>query len=351
MEEKFMKRWMAPFILLLFVVFMFGYGLWYAGAVQEENAKLPLKAEIVVYTDLPNNVSALLASQYQREQNVKVTIMPLTEEQMAQRMSADRVVQNGDVVITSKDNLLVGTEHKQFRPVVTESIDEISDCYKNIEGYWVGLWLDPVVFAQSETFYNGLGKFVTTWNTLGKPGVWRIVMTDFVASQNAANLLYNLVEEQGEEHTLTFLNNVKPHIVQHAKFLSTPVRLAALGETDIGIGNYSDGEQYVRQSYPLKIIFPVDGTSYYLTGAAVLDCSKDSRESEAFIKWLLNKETAEYLMSNNFYYVFTNPEIPNPKDSLGHSLVLWNVKGNYTGAGKKFLLNKWISQVRFRKDI
>ena len=55
-------------------------------------------------------------------------------------------------------------------------------------------------------------------------------------------------------------------------------------------------------------------------------------------------------MSNNFYYVFTNPEIPNPKDSLGHSLVLWNVKGNYTGAGKKFLLNKWISQVRFRKD-
>ena len=32
-----------------------------------------------------------------------------------------------------------------------------------------------------------LASIVTTWETLGKQGDWSIIMTDFVASQNAAN--------------------------------------------------------------------------------------------------------------------------------------------------------------------
>ena len=51
------------------------------------------------------------------------------------------------------------------------------------------------------------------------------------------------------------------------------------------------------------------------------------------------------------FIVYTNPELPNPVDSLGRELVLWDTKGGYTEDGKKVLLDKWISQVRFRKDI
>ena len=56
------------------------------------------------------------------------------------------------------------------------------------------------------------------------------------------------------------------------------------------------------------------------------------------------------MVENNFTYMFTNPEIDEPKDSLGHDLVLWPVNGGYTIEGKKLLLNHWVSQVRFRKE-
>lgn len=175
-------------------------------------------------------------------------------------------------------------------------------------------------------------------------------MTDFVASQNAANLLYNMVEYKGEPEALEYLYSLKPHVVQHAKFLSTPIRLTALGETNIGIGNLSDAAQYSHHGYPIKVIYPKDGTSYYVTGAAVLKNSKHKADSVEFINWLLSSKTAKYMVEKNFTYIFTNPEMDEPKDSMGHDLVLWPVNGGYTLEGKKLLLNHWVSQVRFRKD-
>lgn len=74
-------------------------------------------------------------------------------------------------------------------------------------------------------------------------------------------------------------------------------------------------------------------------------------EATQVIKWLLSKQVSQFLQDNGFYYVYTNPELPNPVDSLGRELVLWDTKGGYTEDGKKVLLDKWISQVRFRKDI
>ena len=341
---------MAFSVLSLFILAMLGYGIFFYHEEQIEKAKAPVRGEITVYTDLPNNLTTLLADKYLADENVKVTIMPLTEEQMTQRVSSNLADTSGDVILTSEDNLVMGARNDKFVPIVNERIDEVLDRLKDPNGYWVGLWLDPVVFVQNDTFYNATGRYITTWDTLQKTGDWRVVMTDFVASQNAANLLYNMVEYKGEPETLAYLLALKSHVMQHSKFLSTPVRLTALGESDIGIGNLSDAQQYIRHSYPVKVIYPGDGTSYYVTGAAVQKQSKHKNESIEFITWLLSADTAKYMMDNNFTYVFTNPEVVDPVDSLGRQLVLWPVNGGYTVEGKQLLLNHWVSQVRFRRE-
>ena len=114
----------------------------------------------------------------------------------------------------------------------------------------------PLYLYKNESFYKGLGQHITTWDTLQKPGDWSVVMTDFVASQNAANLLYNMVEYKGEPDALAYLLALKPHVMQHSKFLSTPIRLTALGESDIGIGNLSDAQQYIRPYLSCKNDLP-----------------------------------------------------------------------------------------------
>ena len=165
-----MKRWMAFIVLMLFVLGMMGYGIYFYREEQIEKSKAPVRGEITVYTDLPNNLTTLLADKYLEDKNVKVNIMPLTEEQMEQRVSSKLADSSGDVVITSEDNLVIGASKDKFAPIVNERIDEVLDRLKDSNGYWVGLWYDPIVFVQNESFYNKLGQHITTWDTLQKPG-------------------------------------------------------------------------------------------------------------------------------------------------------------------------------------
>lgn len=66
-----MKRWIAPSILALFVVGMLIYGINFYQQEQIEQAKEPIRGEIIVYTDLPNTLTAMLAERYEEEQKVK----------------------------------------------------------------------------------------------------------------------------------------------------------------------------------------------------------------------------------------------------------------------------------------
>lgn len=115
----------------------------------------------------------------------------------------------------------------------------------------------------------------------------------------------------------------------------------------MAIGNYSDAKQYAMRQYPLNIIFPIDGSPYYVTGVAILKNTPHTIEAEKFLTWLLSVNAAKSLENSNFFFIFTNPEMKRVQDSLGHEPILFPTKGDYTAAGKEILLKKWITNVRF----
>ena len=181
-----MKRWIAPGVLALFVVGMLTYGMNIYHQEQIEQAKEPVRGEITVYTDLPNNLTTMLAERYEAEQNVKVTIMPLTEDQMAQRSASTVADTSGDLVLTSEDNLVVGANTGKYAPIVNERIDEVRDTFKDPNGYWVGLWYDPIVFAVNQDYLKKSGQVPSKWSDLAQDGKLRLAITDFLAADAAA---------------------------------------------------------------------------------------------------------------------------------------------------------------------
>lgn len=342
-----MKRILPIAILILFVGCLLLYGSRIAAEREVQKKAPPITASITVYTDIPTNISTILASLYEKRYHVRVQMMPLTEEQMASKLAGSPDALPGDMVITSRENLYIGARHKQFKGFMSEQTDMVSSELKDKDGLWTALWYDPVVFVQNKTFTAGAGKDLISWGQLVAPGQWKLVMPDFVATRSAANILYSFVEKHGEEQGLDYFILLKPHVTQYSKFLSTPVRLAALGESDMAIGNYSDAMQYALRHYPLTIIFPIDGSPYYVTGAAILTNATHPKEAEKFLSWLLSVDVARILEENNFFFVSTNPELEKVKDSLGHELILFPTKGDYNETGKDILLKKWITNVRF----
>lgn len=342
-----MKRIGAIVIILLFVVSLLFYAYTIEKKRELEKNISPVIASLTVYTDIPSNIAVLIAKEYEEKYHVKVNMLLQTEEQMADLLSKKSTLPNSDLVITSKSNLQLGVHNDKFGSIVTEESDIVGDQFKDVNGKWVGIWYDPIVFVMNENYFKQHELELLNWQRLASVGSWSVIMPDLFASYEAGNILFSFVEEKGEEQAFDYFIRLKRHVTQYSKFLSTPIRLVALQEVDVGIGPYSIAKEYMGKHYPIRLIYPQDGTPYYLIGVAMIKNSKQDKIVKNFISWLQSKELYELLSKNNIYYIYTNPEIVKPKDNVGYELELFDTKGDYTIEGQKELLKKWLNKVRF----
>ena len=65
------------------------------------------------------------------------------------------------------------------------------------------------------------------------------------------------------------MTQIHPKVVRYAKYLSTPVRMTGMGESDVAIAVQSEVIRYINDNYPLSIIYPKDGTAYQLTAVGI----------------------------------------------------------------------------------
>jgi len=174
-------------------------------------------------------------------------------------------------------------------------------------------------------------------------------MTDFLAADAAANLLYTFINTYGEEQTLKFFKKLHTQIIQYAKFLATPVRMAGMGECDIAIAVQSEALRYMQEGFPLQIIYPDEGTAYVLTGTALVKNATHQVESKQFIDWLLQAEAYQTLEKNRFYFVPTNPELKKFKDYKQKPVKLFDKEFEFTSEQQLKFLDNWVQTVRLGK--
>lgn len=337
------KRIRLCILLAIFAGIILVYGDYRESARRLEMSKPPLVGSVTVYTDIPSNISLPLAQTYQDRYHVKMTVLPLTEQQLATKLAEEDGLPGGDVVITSAENLQIGTKNNKFKSIINQDVDLISSKFKNKDDLWVGIWYDPIVFVEKEIDES----FITTWRGLLDTKAKQVAIPDFAATRTAGNILYSFVEIYGKEHAMTYFEALKPHISQYTKYVATAERLVALGEVPIGIGTYSDSKIYAKKEYNIKTIYPQDNTPYMMTGGALLKQSTNEMAGKNFIAWLLSPEIAKKLDAQGVYYVYTNPEIKKEQDDLGQNLKLMETKSKYNEEGKSILMNEWIKAIRF----
>lgn len=340
-----MKRYIGLLGLTLFIgICLFGMYRVLEAREKAQSAP-PLKGEIVMYTDIPSNLSSAIAEAYEKDARVRVKVMPLTEEQMQSHLENGEAL--GDVVMTSAEHLWIGKKKKVFKTMVLPDADVIPNQFKDPEGDWVGVYYDPIVFAVNAPFFTSKHEVYTSWESLVKEPPVRVAIPDFIATRVASNILFGFVEKYGDTHAMEYFKALKGRVTQYSKFVGTTVRLAAAGESDVGIASYSNVEDYVQKKYPIDLVYPTDGTMYILTGVALPKKSSKDVLAEDFVSWLLSKDFYTFMQESGYYYMYTNPEILKPKDALGHEVILFELKSDYTTDGKALLLKQWLDSVRF----
>lgn len=346
-----MKRIQICITFMVVIGLIFLSGIWISSIKQSgaEDTVLPVRAELTVYTDGDPVVMEAIAKAYERDTLVKVHMIPMPTKQIAVRLALPEGEQQGDLVLTGDSNLQRGIEHGAFQEIPTELINQVIPPLQGANQQWMGIWYDPIIIAEHTNFYMQEGKYVNTWYSLAYAGPWHIVITDFVADEAAFTILNTLGAVYGPEGAISYFDALRLRVVQYTKAMPTSVRLAAVGDVQIGIGRYSDAKQYEMHRYPLVILYPREGTPYYMMGVGMLKGSSNGEESRAFMAWLLSQRLQAILKQQDVYYLPATIPLKEQVDRQGNHLTLW--KGGVPIAEQEQLLQEWIRQVRFRKDI
>ncbi len=341
-----MRRYLPILLISVFVlVTIIAGSTSLQGYADEQNPEKNIK-NINVYTTLPIEQLSILAQEYEKNQKVRVNLVPLSEANLLTKIKVEMAAPQADIIIANSALLEQVQRLNVLRPYTSEQTDIIPDRFKDANNYWTGIWYDPMVFAANRDFLKTLPKAPTKWNDLTQDSKYRIGITDFLAAEASANLFYTLISANGETQTFSYLKKLHPQIVQYAKFLATPVRMAGMGEVDIAIATQSETIRYMNDKFPITLLYPEDGTSFVLTGSALIAGTQNEVEAKQFIDWLLQDAAQSTLYANSFYFIPTNPDTLIYKYYDTKNVKLLNKKENFSIEQKSQLLDKWVTTVR-----
>ena len=309
--------------------------------------------ELSAYTTLPPETVTILAEAYEKENHVRVNFVPLPAKDLIQKTADDdvsdpTVVDTVDVIVADSEVLNSLADRNLLQNHASEINDAVKSNFKDDRDRWIGIWYDPIIFCTNKDYLGKLKEIPDTWTALSKFNGVRIGITDFIAADASSNLMFQMIAQFGDAKTYEILSGIHPKVVQYTKYLSNPVRQAGMGETDISIAVESETLRYMQGGYPLKIIYPADGTSYILTGVALSKKnSAKSYEAKKFADWLLSDNAQLALQRNGFYFLSTNPNTLAYKSFAGKNLVLFKNLPNFNENQRHEFLERWVKQVRF----
>ena len=346
-----MKRY-TPLLLTAFILFL----LVLAGAAYLAGAggkgEKQARQEITALTTLPPETASILSTDYERATGVRVHFVPVSKDDVLSRMK-DQAEDAGEgvaaLVLADSETLTRAASKGYLVPYLSETNDMIADDLRQHDGYWTGVWYDPIVFCVSRDYLKTQRSIPDSWQTLAKSDA-RVGITDFMAADASANLLYSMIAQYGDAVTFDICRAIHPRVVQYARYLANPVRQAGMGEVDIAIAVESETLRYIHDGYPLRVIYPADGTAAIVTGTGLLLNAPPNEvaDAKAFADWLLTDEAQLALQSKGCFFIPTNPATLASKSFAGKNLVLFTAPQMFTKEQKKALLDRWAREVRFR---
>ncbi len=304
--------------------------------------------KIVVCTTMPIEQAGLLAAEYESLRHVRVDFIPLSPSDAMTKLKTDAKSKSNEVDLVLADSSVLEEAAKDgiFVPYVSEATDSVPDSMKSSDSAWVGTWYDPIVLCFNSDYINTLPHVPSTWSELSSFKNIRVGMTDFLAADAAANFYFSLVATYGEPSSLKMMAELHKSVVQYAKYLSTPVRMAGMGEVDVSIAVLSESIRYMSNGYPVQVVYPEDGTSYMLTGAGLIN--EDNPRAKEFIEWLLSDEAHLVLESEGAYFVPANQSILAYKMNAGKNMTLFGIRPRLSEKERHDLLDRWVKYVRLQ---
>lgn len=297
--------------------------------------------KLVLYSELDKKFTEDIVQAYNEIKKDEVILQPLYE------------LKNGspepDLVLAEQGTLHGLKLDALLAPVSFPTGDRLPEKFRDSELAWYGVFFDPVVFLVNQEYSRKIGqKNLCGWADLENLADVRIAMENLSDSNSTKNFLGAFADHYGETTSLNYLWNINHNISKYAQFPFTPVRITAVGDTDVAITRQSYVFKYLEIRFPAYVVLPEEGTPVNLFGVAMFRSCKQDVAATAFMEWLIAEDRLKAIsQKNNTGYMFLLPR--GVADRAANPDKIWLNKNYLTVAEQDALTDKWLERVRFSR--
>ena len=261
------------------------------------------------------------------------------------RVEAERANPQADVVWGVFNDYLTGAAKKGLlEPYAAKDSGLIPARFKHPDNAWQGVTLLTVAFATNQKKMAELKLAPPkSWSDLLDPKYkGHIVMSNPSTSGTAYLLLASHVSRLGEDKAFAYYEALDKNLSQVTKSGGAPGRMAASGETPIGIALAYEVEVAKKQGAPIDVIFPSDGVAWTFEADALVKGAKNPQNAKRFLDWAVSKSAMTAYAGWRGTGI-TRPDVPvsGPKISEMNLINLDFVKA---AEDKDRLVKKWLEK-------
>lgn len=208
------------------------------------------------------------------------------------RVEAERANPQADVIWGVFNDYVTGAAKKGLlEPYVAKEADKIPARFKHPENMWQGVTLLTVAFAVNQKKMAELKLTPPkSWADLLNPKYkGHIVMSNPSTSGTAYLLLASHAARLGEDKMWQYYEALDKNLSQVTKSGGAPGRMAASGETPIGIALAYEVEVAKKQGAPIDVIYPSDGVAWTFESNALVKGVKNPQNAKRFLDWAVSR--------------------------------------------------------------
>ncbi len=265
------------------------------------------------------------------------------------KLLAEQNNPQADVVMgLALTSLLVMEQQNLLQPYRPQQVEQLkADFYSQKDvPTWAGMtaWESAVCVNTIELNKKNL-PIPKTWQDLTKPIYKNLIVMPNPASSGTGYLdVTAWMQIFGEKQAWQYMQALDQNVSQYVHSGSKPCKMAAQGETVIGISFGYPGFKLKSRGAPLEIVYPAEGLGWEMEASAIVKGTKKLSSAEKFMDWTVSQAANEAYAQN--FSMVAHQQVHSHNPDFPQNLSQQLIKNDFYWAAeqRERILKQWSEQ-------
>ena len=217
---------------------------------------------------------------------------------------------------------------------------------------WVGMdaWVAALCVNTIELEKAGL-KMPGSWADLTRPDYkGHVIMPNPNSSGTGFLDVSSWLQMMGEEGGWKFMDALHENISRYTHSGSAPCKLAASGETTIGVSFAFRGAKEKTRGAPVEVIVPSEGVGWDMEATAIVKGTKKLAAAKTLVDWSISEKANQ--MYNEGYAVIGIQSLAKPVENFPPDLIEKMIDNDFEFAAqnRSRILGEWQKRYDCKSD-